>query len=237
MSKINQFTLNTFYTSSKTSPNFYLPNPVFGVSHFRINEVMIANEFYTIDLRNNKISFKEDSGTTTNITIPSANYTASSLCSALKTLFEANSENTRIYTLTYSSATAKITISINTGTITFLTIANNSYYELGLLNSLNSASASITTDVIDLSGVKLINLVSSSFGKNVCNVVGSNYSVIASIPINNSFLSILYYNNNGELIDIDLDNLYQISFKLLDERFREITPTKDYQISLILRTI
>lgn len=235
--KISQLSLNTIYANSKIYPTFYISDPIFNVQSVKVSEVCIPNSFYTFDSRNNQFSFKEGSGTVTTFSITPGNYTASTLISHLKTQLEANSENTRTYTLTYSSSTAKITYAVSASTFTILPIDNSCYYELGLQDSLSSAAASITSGVIDLSGVKVVNLVSSSFGGNVANVVGSQYNVFCSIPVNVSFLGILYYQNSNEFVDVNLDNLYTASFTLMDERMRPLTNTQDFQITLQLKSI
>ena len=235
--KISQYNLNTIFATSKSTPTFYFSDPVFNVSHVKVSEVVIPNSFYVFDSKNNQFSFKEGSGATTTFSITPGNYTASTLISHLKTLLESVSENTLTYTLTYNSATAKITYAVSASTFTLLPIENNCYYELGLTNSLNSASASIESNVIDLSGVKAINLVSSSFGGNICNVVGSQYNVLCSIPVNVGFLGILFYQNSSEFIDTNLDNLYTGSFTLLDERMRPLLNTQDFQMTLLLKTV
>lgn len=235
--KTSQLTLSTYYSTSKSNPTFYLKKPFFNVVGFKIDSVILANEFYTFDSRNNKISFKEGAGSVVSITIPTGNYTSSSIATTLKTILEAGSENTHIYTITYSSLTGKLTIAVNTSTFTLLSVANNAYYELGLTNSLDSASSSISGEIIDLSGVKTVYLVSSAFGTDVGNLVGSNYNILSSIPVNNSFLSILSYQNSNEYIDVNLDNLFSIDFVLLDERTRTLTPTKDYTITLLIKSL
>ncbi len=235
--KTSQFTLSTYYSTSKSNPVFYLKKPVFNITGFKVDSAIIANEFYTFDSRNNKIKFQENSGSAVTITIPTGNYTSSSIATTLKTILEADSPNTRTYTITYTSLTGKLTIAVNTGTVQFLTVDKHAYYELGLINSLSSASASITGEIIDLSGVKTVYLVSSAFGTDVGNLVGSNYNILASIPVNNSFLSILSYQNSNEFVDVNLDNLFSIDFVLLDERTRPLTVTKDYTITLLIKSV
>lgn len=237
MSKTISLNLNSLFAfnNSKSDPNFFLRKSFNNVSHVKISEVNLTNEFYTFDSRNNWISFKEGSGNVVSFQITSGNYTSSSLVTTLKSLLEANSQNTRTYTVTYSSSTAKLTITINTGTFTFLNISNNAYYELALSNSLDSAASSFVTDPIDLSGVKIINLVTSSFGGDISNLVGSNYNSLACIPVNNSFLSVLNYSNSNEFLDVDISSLQNVSFSFLDERLRKLTLTKDFQLTLLLK--
>lgn len=234
----SQITLSTIYsTGSNTSPIWFLNNPLFNVQSVKISQAILSNEFYNIDSRNNNLSFFNNrAGTTTSnlLTITPGNYTASGLATQLTTQLN-TAVGAGTYSVSYSSVTGKITID-NTTTGNFMKpLATNGdcYYELGITSTqLNVTSGSLVGNaVVDCSGVKCINLISNSFG-DIAKMANSNYSIIGTVPVHNGFLGIENYENSNKELSCNISSLYSIGFLLYDERMRQLTVNKDYQITL-----
>lgn len=112
----------------------------------------------TIEATNNKIDFTEDGGAEKTATLSSATYaygttsaTAGTLCAEIKTRLEAANETDATYTVTYSYATKKFTITKNSGVFVFkwatgANTATSAKTALGFSNADTSSQIAQTSD-------------------------------------------------------------------------------------------
>jgi hypothetical protein len=144
------------------------------------------------------------------------------------------SASTVTYTATVSSLTNLITIT-SSKAFKIVSATNDCYYELGFSISTAFATSQIASSIYDLSGIKLIHIVSSSFGTSNSFLVNKNYNIICSIPIDEAFLGVITYSPNTQFISSQIHELSAVSFSLLDERCRVLTMSKDWSISMYFK--
>jgi len=204
------------------------------IEGYRIKNVVMPSSFYTIDSRNNKIYFNEDSYLTTTLTatIASGYYTSSTILTAINTALDAvGVSNT--YLTTYTTLTNKITITASTEDFRVVSGINNAYYELGIDTSDLSVLNTIFTpnSQIDLSGVKMVNILSNYLGN--LKIANTNFKILTSIVLEESSGSIsTYENHDSEYIKVSLNEIQNISLMFYDERMRRLDEgIKDYSIT------
>ena len=216
---------------STSSPIFFLTQPPSLISGYAVSNFSGVNAVNVIDSRNNIFQFSEttSSGTVRSAVLPTGNYTISSILTALGTAM--TSVGTVTYTASYSTLTNLITI---TSTVAFniLTALNNCYYELGFATTSTFATSQVASFIYDLSGIKLIHIVSASFGTSNSVLVNKNYNIIASIPITSAFLGVINYTPNIQFTTSQIHELSAVSFTLLDERCRVLNMSKDFTLSI-----
>ena len=93
-----------------------LPN----VKQTRFISSQIPKTYYSVNSFNNSFAFQEEIGVAFTASVSAGNYTITEFLSALKTSMDLNSTNGRVYTLTHSSITNRVTIAINAGTFSVL---------------------------------------------------------------------------------------------------------------------
>ena len=95
-------------------PQFNLGRPLPNVAAIKVLEVQIPFSYYVISQENSTFTLIESglgvTYTSATITLPSGNYTATSICTTLSTLLTAASGNAYTYTATYSTINQRITI-------------------------------------------------------------------------------------------------------------------------------
>jgi hypothetical protein len=187
-----------------------------------------------IDSTNNTLQFSETdtSSTIRVVTIPTGDYTLSTLLTAIGAGM--TTAGTVTYTATVSSLTNLITIS-SSKAFKILTGSNNIYYEIGYSTSSAFATSQVASYIYDLSGLKQIQIESSSFGASNSILANTNYSVISSIPITAPFLGVISYEPNPIFIDSQINDINSTSFSLLDERNRVLSISKDWSIQIYFR--
>lgn len=80
----------------------------------------IPKTYYSVNSLNNSFVFQEEVGIAFSASVAPGNYTIAEFLTALKTSMDLNSTNARVYTLTHSAITNRITISIGAGTFAVL---------------------------------------------------------------------------------------------------------------------
>jgi hypothetical protein len=90
------------------------------VKNSKYIKAQIPRTFYGVNSFNNSFVFQEEVGVAFTASVSAGNYTIAEFLTALKTAMDIASTNGRVYTLTHSSITNKITISINAGTFSVL---------------------------------------------------------------------------------------------------------------------
>lgn len=212
------------------NPQFNINDTLNNIRGVKLKNAVLPLSFYTIDSRNNKLYFYEVApGVDLVATIPEGIYTSSTLPGVLKTALELVGSN--IYTITYSSVSNKLTITAD-NSFAFKQGSNNAYYELGLTSeNLNVLSSTLTgNEVIDLSGVSCIHLLSSV---GAINVINKPYNVIGTINIDRQITEVQNYKDDSQdYIAVSLNSLSELTFLLYDERFRILTPKKDWSITV-----
>ena len=237
-------TLNTIFNINSTlqNPGWFLPRPLKNVVGVKVKDIIIPNSFYTIDSRNNILSINENNGGTIaniKITLATGNYTIDTIVNTLGSLLTTASSAGITYTASYSSFTDVLTISGTGGNPGFnvATVDNTVNYELGFTNAqANTVSSSLTSisgkNSFDLSGIKALNLCTPIFG-NIGENVGSNYSILATVPITSPFSGIsTLVDYSADYLSSNSNSIDNISFLTFDERMRPINPQNDYQITI-----
>jgi hypothetical protein len=236
--KITQLILNTINSNNQNSsnPQYYIRQPFDNIVGYSFSGFSGVNSFNVIDSRNNTLQFSEsDSSSTIRvITIPTGNYTITSLMASIKTLMDAAGTNT--YTVALNSVTNLVTITAATKTFKILTANNHCYYELGFVVSSAFALSQTGSVIYDLSGVKTISIVSNSFGNN-SKLINTNYNIVGIVPIEVPFLGVINYKHNPVFIDVQISELSSISFTLLDERGRILNCTHDWSLTLYIQSV
>lgn len=237
--EIRSICLNSQFRSSGLlqNPSFVMGGDTLSnIVALKLKNACIPLTFYTIDDRNNKIYFAEDVGGSETLigTIPDGHYTSSTFPAAIKAAMDAVGSNT--YTVSFATLTSLLTITSSDTDFKFLDGVDNCNYEMGLVSDdLNSFAASIIpSEVIDLSGVKVINLVSNI---KAVKVVGQNYNILASIICEEETGSISQFqDDSSDYILSYIENLDTIDLSFYDERMRKLIPRKDYSISIYFLT-
>ena len=230
---ITTMTFNTITTFDNSSPEFILEKPIYSAEGYAVQNFFSTNSFYTIDKRNNKLSFSEENTPEVIriVTIPNGNYTVNTFMTQLKTLLDA--EGTAVYTVTKSDLTNLITISA-TEDFKILSIPNDVYRESGFTVSTSFESTQIATNVYDFSGLKVINIGSSNFGYNSI-VVNKSLNIICSIPVQVPSLGVITYSPSPIFISTNIAEMNSVQFLLYDEHFRLITSNSPWQITLLFQ--
>ena len=122
------------------------------------------------------------------------------------------SAGTATYTATVSTSANLITIS-SSKAFKILTASNNIYYEIGYNTSSAFATSQTASKIYDLSGLKQIHVVSSSFGASNSVLANTNYSVISSIPVTAPFLGVISYEPSPQFEDAQINDLNSISLR------------------------
>jgi hypothetical protein len=167
---------NTAYTSLNW-PKIFLGKPLENVVAMKVLDATIPFTFYPFNSTNNTFVLNQTApaaGPFT-VTIPVGSYTTSTFPAILKAAMELANGATKTFTVTYDSATAKLTITINVGTFTITTsggLVASPCYTMGLnSNTVHSSTgtALITPNAIRILGPEYIYVNSNTIG-SVVNV-------------------------------------------------------------------
>jgi hypothetical protein len=222
-----------------TNPVWMLNDQIDDLVSFHTGKFIGVNTVTNIRDTNNKASVTVYSGTTPSTltaTVPVGNYTIDTFMPALQSAL-----NTTGNTFLVTQGTLNTTMSISNGTqgaFKFNAVTNDVYYETGINSSqLNSTTSSLVCgSSYDLSGLKSINLVSSDFGVKACSRPGSNYNVVLSVPVDESYGSSLSTPESDTPITSDAQNLHTITLSVFDERMRPINQMKDWTLDVFVDT-
>ena len=228
--EIRSFQFNTVFRNSSStlsSPSFIVPQ-TFTAKAFKVKNCLIPLSIYSIGTRNNKIYFREQSSDATLRTASLTNgyYNSSNILTEIKSKLD--STGTQSYTVVYSELTNKITI---TASANFKFESGNSHclYELGLESNTSYSTSQLAVNQLDLSGLKAISIVSNIDG---IKIVNNQFKVLTSIFLEEDSLAIsTYEDNSADYISIN-QNINELTFRLVDERNREITVDKDFVLTI-----
>ena len=229
---IQQLNFNTLNQSrSKSNPQFNLQGrSLYSIESYAIGSFYCVNTFYTIDTRNNQFSFSEPDNLIRTFSIPTGNYTVTSFITTLQSLL--NGAGTQTYTVTNNTLTNVLTITGATKAFIILAINFDCYYESGFTVSAVSSLSQVATNVFDFSGVKVVNIVSNSFGFGNNILVGKSLNVVFSIPITVPSLGVIsFINPNPIFVSTSISEISTIEFLVYDELYRPLTMMNNWQLS------
>jgi hypothetical protein len=229
--EIKSLHFNTAFrnSGSLSNPSFILNEPVNNLVAVKVKNCVMPLAYYTFDNHNNKLYLVEDTDPVVEVSILKGNYSSSTISAALKTALELSGALT--YTVSYSSLTNKINITSATQ-FKFLSGNSDAYYELGITTTdLNAFSVDFTpSEVIDLSGPKIVHLV-SNVGITKC--VNQNYNILCSVITEEDNLSISSYeDNSSDYINVRNQQLTDFQISVYDDRLRALTPHKDFNLTV-----
>ena len=217
----------TSYNNNNTSDcNFTLPNIEVADGyyiHLSVQSCVIPYSFYNIDSTNNSLFYQEivvdgngaQTGViNTSLYITSGNYNAIQLASYL-------SSNLPRTTVTYSTITGKYTFINSTYNfiiksqyskcLDLIGCSNNDLYNTSALKQLVSYTPA------NLSPRQCICISSNLQTGNINNQLGSNRSIICSIPITTSPFSLITYNTHSSKFNLYTNFINNITLKLTDQ--------------------
>ena len=221
-----QIHLNSKYATSYNNNNiadcnFLLPNIEVEDGyyiHISVLSAVIPYSFYNIDLTNNCLFYQEIIGQAnfnTTLYIQSGNYNAIQLASYLT----ANLPRT---TVSYSTITGKYTFINSTYNFIIKSQFSTCLSLIGCsTNDLYNTSALlqlVSNPPANLSPRQCICINTNLPTGNINNQLGSNRSIICSIPITSQpFSLITYNNNNGAKFNLYSNFINNISLRLTDQ--------------------
>jgi len=218
---------------------WYFDNPVFDINGYSLKSFSGLNTIYNVDNRNNHlypIVYTGTTGTLSDIKLTSGNYTISTIIPTLNLAFSSSN-----VVFTADTQANKISFSYTNENLLLSTGANSLYSELGFtptqLNTLLGASTGSLTaqNIFDFSGVKKLNIISYDLGSRNWTALGkSNLPIIASIPINDAFMSVINVVSDPFIISTDVYSLNSISIQFLDENYRRIELANGFSLELYL---
>lgn len=176
------------------------------------------NTVYPINSYNNKLVVTPNSGSIVYlITLTEGSYTGSTLATHIATQIQAAAGG-QTFTGTYDSDTKKITITSNAN-FAFVLCDNNIYEELGLGSSAFDTLQLTHTSAypINISGTSYVDLVSNL--SSLSYSPGSSNHILARIPVDVSFGSIVFYQNSiPEELEITNHHIDVLTFSLITDK-------------------
>jgi hypothetical protein len=238
--EILSLNLNSAFRNSGTrsDPEFILDRNIENISSVKLRSAMFPLTISLVDSRNNKLYLRETtSGSTTTITLSSGNYIvngteSNSILTNIRTCLNTASPNTWTYNVSFNDITNRLTISSTNGNFALMSGLDNFYYEMGLDSSqLASFGSSLTmTDPIDLSGLKLLHIVSNI---PLTKVFSQSFAILGSIIIEEETNQISSYEDqSSDYILSSISSIGSIRLSFYDDRFRKLTMNKDYSITI-----
>ena len=172
-----------------------------------------ANAVYPVNSNNNVIVFQEDSvAVSFTATLTAGIYTGSSLATELKTALDASVGSANTYTVTFSSATLKLSISTSGTNMKF--ISGSGLRIIGF-EALGFIVAPVASFPVRLDGTQFVDLVSSIDSSNIST---SGRNILARIPISVSAGSLVVYENPLDVgISFEPKNISSIEIRLSDD--------------------
>lgn len=241
---LKEFNFSTLLALNQVSAN-YISNPIWNFSEpirnvdaFQIVSFVGVNTVYIIDNRNNKLYFSETPGVTLIASVPNGNYTIFTLPAALALAMTDAPGATGTYTVSTLPAPTDNIIQI-TSTANFIVDYgeyNSMYYEIGFTYPSTAYAMTQTANApYDLSGLKTINFVSGNLGSSHTITLNSHYSIICSVAVNSGYGSVITYSGDPDFTSSPISNLTSFGVSLLDERFRPLTLSNDWTLSLLFK--
>lgn len=148
----------------------------------QVLHAQIPYSFYVINYTNNVLQIKLGGGSVQTLTIPTGNYTGSSLIAALKSAI-----NDANFNIILSGINGKLTFTYNASFIIYNTAAYSIASILGFTsNSTNNSSSNTLTspNPLNLLGIKTLQITSGNLVmNNFSSVQGGQTTLLCSIPV------------------------------------------------------
>lgn len=175
----------------------------------------IPYSFYIINYTNNL--FRTNIlGSATTYTIPTGNYTANSLITALQTALG----NPTGLVISISSINGRLTFSYTSNFIIYNNITYSIGYVLGFPDSTTYSSTSntlTTTNPLNLLGIKVLQVRSANLiMNNISSVQGGATTLLQSIPVSCVPFGMIDYTDKGNMITIHNDYLDDLDIEIVD---------------------
>ena len=173
-----------------------------------------ANAVYPVNANNNVIVFQEDNTAVSfTATLTPGIYTGSSLATELKTAMDASVGSANTYTITYASATLKLTITTSGTNLKF--ISGSGLRVIGF-EALGFIVAPVGSFPVRLDGTQYLDLVSSIKCENISS---NGRNILARIPISTSVGSLISWQAPIDLaIAFDPKSISSIDIRLSDDQ-------------------
>lgn len=194
--------------ASSDWPIFYMGGtPISHVVAMKIIEVQIPYSWYSINSTNNTFQFTVTGHAAVTATLTPGNYTSATLAAEIKARMDAVAPGGHSFTVTYSSATQKFTISISGGgtyTMTFGTYVNSPAMFMGFTPSTTyptvAANSVTSTTAALVSGPNYLYVNSRRYGQIAglylpTGSIGGGVTgpQMAKIPINVGSGGVIYW--------------------------------------------
>lgn len=214
------------------------------VKAYKVSKMSFPNTVYNISERNDRLYCRLGTGGSVfTVNLEDQNYNGGTLATQLQSKLNAHTSSNLAWSVNYN--TASNTLSFNNTSSSFLFSAGSSligpeanlwkygYFECGLQNKLNTQQTSLTTDSIDLAGIKSLN-IQANIGSVKTNNLYSN--LLDTLPVNASFPELsVYLNESNDYYNVDnIQNIDFVKIELLDQYYREIDLKNDYSLQLNL---
>ena len=207
-----------------SNPSWILDTNLLNCQSIKVKRATIPNSFYTIDTRNNKLYLKVGTAASVALTVASGYYSDITMKSALETTLTGG------YTISLNTIGNFFSVSHTSNSFSFTSGDNSVNYELGINTQTNATQQNF--DQMDLSGVK--NIIMSS-NISTTDIVSDSKKVLANIPCEVSSKGILQFSDDSDdYIELNGDNLNEVSLRLYDERLRPLSVTKDWSCTLYI---
>ncbi len=215
---LNSKTANQYLNNRTTDCVFTIPNISINRRHrasISVINATIPYSFYNINSTNNTLNYEVNS-VSYSLTITKSNYNVNTLITYLTSNLQPG------FTISYSSATNKLTFTHDTLDFSFL--STSTCYELiGFEDNVTyNSSSQVLTSVIGINffTIRNIQISSSNFILNNINTaVPNKASIITSIPIDSQMGSIINYKNINNITSVihEITNLTNLHIQLLDQ--------------------
>lgn len=164
----------------------------------------IPVSFYNINETNNKFYYSLGNSNTNpllikNITIPIGNYNATNLLSTMISLFQANGDST-VMIIAINKNTGKLSFSNFQAFSLYYSAYSNTINEVLGLGKLNYSFLTLTLQapfMLDLLGIKVLNICSTLLPINSFSSENSATNTLATVPVNASSFSLILYENSS----------------------------------------
>jgi hypothetical protein len=186
------------------------------IKSVKLLDCFIPYTWYTITDINNSFSFNEPTGndvTYINVLITNQYYDAFTMAIEIQNKLNSLSPNAYIYTVVFKPALQKFTFTSTQAFNLDFTVTNSIYKQLGFLSQIYNSNSNI------INSVNLVDLVEDKYLFVHTNLIGGidsgsllvenpiiERNILASIPINSAFATIIYYKQYKESDFIDAAN-------------------------------
>ena len=233
--RIISVNLNTNYSENTdlNNPRWILPKNINNIKAIKLKNIVIPLSSYNVNQYNNKFFLKENSTTITG-QISVGNYSSTNFPSILASALNFYTVQPTTYTVTMNTNNSTLVFGgSNAFSFEQSSTKTDIYSQIGIKTSqLSTQVTSLTAgNSIDLSGIKSLNIVCPTIP--AITVVGENYNLLASIPIDSSLNSVLAFNDeSNDYIDTEMGSINEISIQLKDLEFRSIDQRTDYALTI-----